>query len=92
MVDRADDKLWRCLVNRYHDLGDRAVIGAHLKYLAYLNERPVGALLWGRAALKPADRDRFIGWARRRSAAANPTDFQGSHHLKEVGLELAVCL
>jgi SRSO17 transposase len=39
------------------------VIGEHLKYLATLGERPVAALLWGRAALKVKARDQWIGWS-----------------------------
>ncbi|MCP3996881.1 MAG: IS701 family transposase [bacterium] len=55
--------LWDGLIGKYHYLGQRRVIGNHLKYLAYLGARPVGATLWGAAALRLAARDRLLGWS-----------------------------
>lgn len=54
--------LWDHLVHEYHYLGYPWIVGSHLKYLAYLDGRPVACLGWGSAAWKVACRDHFIGW------------------------------
>lgn len=59
----AMESLFAGLMSSYHYLGARRAIGEHLKYLATLGERPVAALLWGRAALKVGARDQWIGWS-----------------------------
>jgi len=41
-------------------------VGAYLKYLAYLDGRPVACLGWGSAAWRVSCRDAFIGWDRAR--------------------------
>jgi SRSO17 transposase len=38
-------------------------LGHRLKYLAFIEDRPVAALSWSAPALKLAARDRFIGWS-----------------------------
>lgn len=62
IVHQDEDALWSSLLHRYHPLGARIVIGEHLKYFAWLDQRPVALLLWGRASLKLAARDRLMGW------------------------------
>ena len=57
------EHLFDSLIAQHHYLGGRRVIGAHLKYLAFIDKQPVAALLWGRAALKIGCRDRFVGWS-----------------------------
>ncbi len=57
------EALWDQLVERYHYLGYRNLLGHRLKYLAFLANRPVAALSWSAPALKLAARDRFIGWS-----------------------------
>lgn len=58
--------LWQTLLQSYHYLGFNTRVGKSLCYLALdAQERPVGALLFGAAAWKAADRDRFIGWSAR---------------------------
>ena len=47
---------------RHHYLGYRKLLGRRLKYIAFLENRPVAALSWSAPALKMAARDRFIGW------------------------------
>lgn len=59
-VDQND--IFDAVMRQYHYLGSRRVIGEHLKYLASIENRPVAALLWGRAAFKIGARDRFLGW------------------------------
>lgn len=63
MVRRSPDEgLWDFLVDRFHYLGHPAIVGSYLKYIAFLDERPVACLGWGSAAWKVAARDQFIGW------------------------------
>ena len=58
----ADEALWDYLVDTYHYLGRPWIVGACLKYLAYLDGRLVACLGWGSAAWKVACRDDTIGW------------------------------
>jgi len=61
-----DDKLFNCLVARYHYLGLRNTVGANLKYLIRdRHGRPLACMLFGSAAWKTAARDTFIGWDER---------------------------
>jgi hypothetical protein len=63
MVRRSThEKMWDYLINTYHYLGNPSIVGAYLKYIAYLDERPVACLGWGGAAWKVACRDTIIGW------------------------------
>jgi SRSO17 transposase len=57
------EPLWDQLVEKYHYLSYRNLLGRRLKYLAFLEKRPVAALSWSAPALKLAARDRFIGWS-----------------------------
>ena len=76
----AREKLWDYLVYTHHYLGCPWIVGAYLKYLAYLDGRLVACLGWGSAAWRVACRDAFIGWdqARRKqnlSLVANNVRF-----------------
>lgn len=62
----AREKLWDHLVYTHHYLGFPWIVGAYLKYLAYLDGRLVACLGWGSAAWRVACRDAFIGWDRAR--------------------------
>lgn len=55
--------LYRGLVGTYHYLGYQQATGAQLKYLTYLQDRPIACLSFGPAAWKIRPRDRFIGWS-----------------------------
>jgi hypothetical protein len=56
--------LFQFLLQRYHYLGHRNCVGENLKYLAQDPEgRPLACLLFGSAAWKAAERDRWIGWS-----------------------------
>lgn len=59
-----DEALWDYLVNTHHYLGRPWIVGACLKYLAYLDGRLAACLGWGSAAWKVACRDAAIGWDR----------------------------
>ncbi len=45
------EPLWDYLVSNYHYLGYRKLLGHSLKYLAFVNNRPVAALSWSAPAL-----------------------------------------
>jgi len=56
------EPLYNSLIHQHHYLGYRQIVGNHLKYIAFINERPVACLGWGSAAWKVESRDAFIGW------------------------------
>lgn len=56
------EPVWDQLVRTYHYLGFRKLLGHRIKYLAFIDERPVAALSWSAGARKLHVRDRFIGW------------------------------
>jgi Druantia protein DruA len=63
MVRRSpEEALWDHLVDKFHYLAGPWIVGSYLKYIAYLEGRPVACLGWGSAAWKVACRDRMIGW------------------------------
>jgi SRSO17 transposase len=57
------EHLWNDLVSKYHYLGYRKLLGHRLKYLAFVNDRPIAAFSWSAPALKLRFRDKFIGWS-----------------------------
>ena len=57
-----DELLYNSLVQQHHYLGYRQIVGNHLKYVAFVGDRPVACLGWGSAAWKVKSRDDFIGW------------------------------
>ena len=60
-------RLFKGLLGRYHYLGHRNTVGENLRYLIRdRHGRHVACLLFGSAAWKCADRDRFLGWDRSR--------------------------
>ena len=63
MVRRSpEEALWDHMVDKYHYLARPWIVGSYLKYIAYLESRPVACLGWGSAAWKVACRDCMIGW------------------------------
>jgi hypothetical protein len=56
------EALYNSLIQQHHYLGYRQIVGNHLKYIAFIDERPVACLGWGSAAWKVKSRDAFIGW------------------------------
>jgi len=54
--------LYNSLIQQHHYLGYRQIVGNHLKYIAFIDERPVACLGWGSAAWCVKSRDLFIGW------------------------------
>jgi hypothetical protein len=56
------EPLYNSLVQQHHYLGYRQIVGNHLKYIAFIGERPVACLGWGSAAWSVKSRDSFVGW------------------------------
>jgi hypothetical protein len=54
--------LWRAHMQRFHYLGDAALIGESLRYVAELDGELVALLSWGAASLRNGPRDRYVGW------------------------------
>jgi len=57
--------LYNSLIQHYHYLGYRQIVGCHLKYIVFVNRRPAACLGWGSAAWSVHSRDAFIGWSKK---------------------------
>ncbi len=57
------EPLWDQLVRGYHYLGYQRLLGHRLKYLAFLEGRPVAALSFSAPARTLRVRDQWIGWS-----------------------------
>ncbi len=44
------ETLYNSLIQQHHYLGYRQIVGQHLKYMAFIDDRPVACLGWGSAA------------------------------------------
>jgi hypothetical protein len=66
VTPRSEDlRLFKGLLGQYHYLGHRNTVGENLRYLIRdRHGRPVACALFGSAAWKCADRDRFLRWDR----------------------------
>ena len=53
---------WRAQMERLHYLGDGALVGETMRYVALLDEEPVALLSWGSASLHNGPRDDYVGW------------------------------
>ena len=63
LIDHSHSPLWRQYLQRYHYLGCRVPVGAHLRYFVYSAQSQILAcLLWSSPAWKMAARDHWIGW------------------------------
>jgi hypothetical protein len=56
------EPLYNSLVQEHHYLGFRQIVGNHLKYMAFIGERPVACIGWGSAAWSVKSRESFVGW------------------------------
>jgi len=56
------EPLYNSLVQEHHYLGFRQIVGNHLKYIAFIGQRPVACIGWGSAAWSVKSRETFIGW------------------------------
>jgi len=70
-VRRTDrEPLFNSLIEEHHYLGYQQPVGEHLKYLVWMQGRPLACVAWSSAPRHIASRDRYIGWsaeARRRN-------------------------
>lgn len=57
-----NEKLWNDLVKAFHYNGLNVIVGRNLKYIAFLDEKPVACLGWGDPAWALEARDTWIGW------------------------------
>lgn len=57
------EPLFDGLIERDHYLGYSHVVGEHLKYMVFREDRPVACLAWSSAPWHMGPRDRFIGWS-----------------------------
>jgi hypothetical protein len=63
MVRRSErEELWNYLVYRYHYKSYRILVGAHLKYMAFVQDRPIACVAWSSSVFRIGSRDAFIGW------------------------------
>jgi hypothetical protein len=53
---------WRAHMEQFHYLGDAALIGESLRYVAELDGETVALLSWGAATLRNGPRDHAVGW------------------------------
>ena len=57
-----NELLYNSLVHYHHYLEYRQIVGNHLKFMAYIGERPVACIGWGSAAWSVKSRETFIEW------------------------------
>jgi hypothetical protein len=63
MVRRTpEEALWNHLVHDYHYKSYKIIVGAHLKYIAYLGDQPIACMAWCSTVFRIQCRDQFIGW------------------------------
>lgn len=63
LAEKSENSLFRQLIQRYHYLGYRTPVGAHLRYFVKSGDDQILAcLLWTSPAWKMAARDLWIGW------------------------------
>ena len=63
VVGTEKESLWDELVRTHHYLSFKQLLGKRLKYLAFIQNRPVAALSWSAPAKRINARDSFIGWS-----------------------------
>ena len=59
---REESQRWNGLIQRYHYLGYRPMVGRSLRYWIKLGDQEVGVIGWGSPSWKLASRDELIGW------------------------------
>jgi len=59
-----DEQLYNSLIHQFHYLSYTYPIGESIKYMAFVNDRPLGCSGWTSPAWYIECRDRFIGWSR----------------------------
>lgn len=57
------EPLYNSLIHHYHYLGYHQIVGAHLKYMAFIDDQVVACLGFSSPAWRVSCRDQFIGWS-----------------------------
>jgi len=60
-----EERLWRYLIQSYHYLGYKRVVGRHLKYFIYLGNELVALIGFADGVYHHHLREGFLGWGRR---------------------------
>jgi len=68
-----ENKLWRYLMQRYHYLGYKRVVGRHIKYFIKLNNAIIALIGFSDGIFHHSLRDKWIGWGK--------NDLQKKRHL-----------
>jgi hypothetical protein len=63
------ERLYDSLVEHYHYLGYVYPVGEYLKYLFFINERPIACICFSSAVRHIKCRDQFIGWSKQQREA-----------------------
>ena len=58
------EKLFNSLIEQHHYLGYTQPVGEHLKYIVFLQDRPIACFAFSSAPRHIGCRDRFIGWSK----------------------------
>ena len=56
------EALWNYLMYQYHYKSYKIIVGAHLKYMVFLEDRPLACMAWSSSVLRVHSRDDYIGW------------------------------
>jgi len=62
LAERGELGWRRACMQRFHYLGDRALVGESLRCFAELDGSVAALLSWGSASLRNGPRDRYVGW------------------------------
>ncbi|MHB8127258.1 MAG: Druantia anti-phage system protein DruA [Desulfitobacteriaceae bacterium] len=65
-INTDERELWDELMNKYHYLGFRKLVGESIRYIVLLQGKTVALLGWSSAAYKSLHRDQWIGWSEKR--------------------------
>ncbi len=64
----ASDNLYNSLIHQYHYLGYVYPIGEYLKYIFFIQDRPIACIAFSSAVRHIQCRDKFIGWSKEKRA------------------------
>ena len=59
----AEEPLFNSLMEEHHYLGYEQPVGEHLKYVVWVQSRPIACLAWSSAPRHLGARDRYLGWS-----------------------------
>jgi hypothetical protein len=60
----SSEGLFNSLIEQYHYLGYCHPVGEQLKYIVFVDKRPIACFAWSSAVRHIGCRDRFIGWSK----------------------------